>query len=194
MKNIIFDIGGVIFLEKSNSVLNKFNIKEEDIKELSIFFENTEKLDKGLQTVEERFESCNFRKELVDNYKNIIINCYKFKEVNNELLDIIKKLKDKYNFYILSDNGKNFENYIKKKSFYNHFSGSVFSCDYSTMKKEGKLFEILITKYNLDPKESLFIDDIEINIEKAKEYGLNTYRFKCNEDLIKYLKDNKLLD
>ena len=56
MKNIIFDIGGVIFLEKSNSVLNKFNIKEEDIKELSIFFENTEKLDKGLQTVEERFE------------------------------------------------------------------------------------------------------------------------------------------
>ena len=72
--------------------------------------------------------------------------------------------------------------------------GSVFSCDYSTMKKEGKLFEILITKYNLDPKESLFIDDIEINIEKAKEYGLNTYRFKCNEDLIKYLKDNKLLD
>ncbi len=194
MKNIIFDIGGVIFLEKSNSVLNKFNIKEEDIKELSIFFENTEKLDKGLQTVEERFESCNFRKELVDKYKNIIINYYKFKEVNNELLDIIKKLKDKYNFYILSDNGKNFENYIKKKSFYNHFSGSVFSCDYSTMKKEGKLFEILITKYNLDPKESLFIDDIEINIEKAKEYGLNTYRFKCNEDLIKYLKDNKLLD
>jgi len=50
----------------------------------------------------------------------------------------------------------------------------------------------LIEKYNLNPAESVFIDDLEANAEAAREVGLNAIHF-TNIDEVK-TKLNELLD
>lgn len=54
-----------------------------------------------------------------------------------------------------------------------YFKGIIISSMYTTIKEE-KLFDIFISKYkDVNPSESLYIDDRRHILRKAKEYGFN---------------------
>lgn len=57
------------------------------------------------------------------------------------------------------------------------FDGLVFSAPIRMVKPERRIFEHLLEKYSLEPKECTFIDDNADNIAAAKEIGINTYLF-----------------
>lgn len=48
---------------------------------------------------------------------------------------------------------------------------TVMSCDYNICKTDVKLFEIARDKWNIDPAESLFIDDNIGNLENSERVG-----------------------
>ncbi len=184
MKNIIFDIGGVILKGKSNSILDKLNLSPEEYNEYIRFFDGFLKLDLGTQTIEERYNECHFTS---DKYKEVLLNYYRYRELNNDIINLIKILKgNNYKTYLLSDNNKTVFNYILNKI--DDIDGWVVSCDYGTIKEEGELFNYLLVKYSLKPEECFFIDDKEVNVNKALEYGINGCLFDENNDF------NKLLD
>ena len=79
------------------------------------------------------------------------------------------------------------------KKLFNGLDGYVFSYEYKTIKREGKLFDIFLNKYNLSPRECYFIDDSINNINVAISKGINSHQFIDNEDLIKYFKDNNII-
>ena len=57
------------------------------------------------------------------------------------------------------------------------FDGLVFSAPIHMVKPERRIFEHLLEKYSLEPKECTFIDDNADNIAAAKEIDINTYLF-----------------
>ncbi len=62
IKNIVFDLGGVILKEKPISVLdNRVDIVTYN--ELKRFFDGITELDTGNISLEELFNKCNFKKE-----------------------------------------------------------------------------------------------------------------------------------
>lgn len=78
-----------------------------------------------------------------------------------------------YRIYLLS----NFPEYgfkvIQNKfDFFNKFHGGVISWEVKAIKPEKKIYEILLEKYNLNPGESIFIDDVEENIKAAEVMGI----------------------
>ena len=177
MKNIIFDLGGVITVGKTYTVLDDLNLDSITYNNLKEFFLDTEKLDLGKMTIEEKYNSCNFPSEY-DKYKDYVINYYKHRVFNMELMDIIDRLKqNNYNVYVLSDNNREICEYYKNYELFKNIDGWVFSCEYSTRKREGRLFDIFLKKYNLNPSECYFVDDRIDNIEKGKEYGITGYQF-----------------
>ncbi len=180
MKNIIFDLGSVLIKDHSYSVLDKMSLNKKEYDELLRFFKDFDKLDLGLETLEEKFEKCSFDKSLYK-YKNSIIKYYESRDINEDLINIIKQLKDNYKIYILSDNNKEAIDYYKNKL--NFIDGMVVSCDYQTLKKDGKLFEILLDKYNLNPSECYFIDDRLDNIEAGKKLGIKGFLFDENKNI-----------
>ena len=189
MKNIIFDLNNVITIGKAVSTLDKLNLTEEEYNELVKFFDDWYKLDTDFQTIEEKFNSYNFNEELVNKYKDKLLKYYELRDLNTELLDIIKELRKNNKVYILSDNNKEASLYYKNLL---DLDGYVFSYEYKTVKREGKLFDIIIEKYNLNPKECYFIDDSIDNINVAISKGINAHQYINNEDLIKYFKDNNI--
>lgn len=182
MKNIIFDLGGVILCDKPISVLKQFNVTDGEYSELSRFFSDWKNLDLGIETLEEKLLSCNFSCELLSKYKHILLNYYEYRAFNKVLVDLIDILKkNDYNVFILSDNNKECYEYYKK--VFSNIDGWCLSCDYNTVKSEGKLFQILIDKFNLDPMACYFIDDKIDNINIAESYGIKGYKFDEHESI-----------
>ena len=59
--------------------------------------------------------------------------------------------------------------------------GGIFSCDVHLIKPDLRIYEALINKYNLEPERCVFIDDIERNVNAAREAGLNAIKLDTQE-------------
>jgi len=187
MKNILFDLGTVALKGHAADILNKYNIDDKDYNKLLTFFKDTNNLDLGNESLEEKYNRCNFPKEFDTLYKDILINYYKVRDINLDVIDLINKIKENgYTLYVLSDNNKEVYEYFKNNELFKSFDIWVMSCNEKAVKKDGKLFDVLIDKYKVDPKECYFIDDNIINITEAKKRGFNTYLFDEDQD-IKFL-------
>mgnify|MGYP003571500329 CR=1 FL=1 len=195
MDNVVFDLGGVILKDRSVTVLNKLTLTKNEYQELSKFFDDFKSLDVGCINLEEKFYKCNFSKDIEDKYKDFLLNYYSKREIDLNLINLIDRLKrEGHHVYILSDNNYEAIRYYKNLDYFKNIDGWVASCEYGTVKRDGKLFQIFLDKYKLNSNDCYFIDDRRENIEIAKEYGFKTFKYEDNYNkLINELKKNKIL-
>lgn len=59
-------------------------------------------------------------------------------------------------------------------------------------KKDPQSYKFIANDLGVDPKEILFIDDTESNIEAAAKAGLQTIHFQSNDQLFRELKEKVL--
>jgi len=91
----------------------------------------------------------------------------------------IKDLKScGYNVYFLS----NYSQHIMQRAWYvldflPYMDGGVFSCAEHCVKPEPEIYKRLLDKYELEPHESVFLDDKPENIAAAHELGFETVLF-----------------
>jgi len=72
--------------------------------------------------------------------------------------------------------------------FLHWFEGIVVSGEEKTRKPFPEFYNILFSRYNIDPARAVFIDDNLKNIKGANEVGLNTIHFTSAAELEKDLK------
>lgn len=70
---------------------------------------------------------------------------------------------------------------------YGFFDVTVFSCMEGLIKPDRKIYEITLKRLGVKPKEAVFIDDKEENVNSAKNIGINTILFKDLEQFKKEL-------
>lgn len=197
IKNIVFDLGNVILKDKPSEVLNNIKINNEECEIIkNTFFSNWDELDLGNVTIEEHLENCNMPIN-IEEFKEILIEYYKYRAFNEEVVKLMKELKkNNYKIYILSNNNKQAYEYLLKLPIFKCVDGWVVSCDYHIIKPNKKLYEMLFDTYNLNPAESFFIDDKKENIHMARILGMNGYVLDYKRDgineLIKNMKENNI--
>ena len=73
-------------------------------------------------------------------------------------------------------------------SFFDHFGGAVVSCRIHAIKPEPEIYSHLLETFDLEPRDTVFIDDMEYNLTAAAEFGIRTILFwnagQCERDLI----------
>jgi putative hydrolase of the HAD superfamily len=186
MKNVVFDLGGVIIKVTPLSIFKKLNIAEDEYKVLKAYFDNRRKLDIGEQSLEEKFDECNFPLELVNKYREVLIKYYELRDFNTDVLDLIKKLKaDGFKVYILSDNNLDAAKYYRNHPLLSNIDGMMFSAEKKTLKREGILFDMFSKEFELVPEECYFIDDLLTNVEVANEHGFKGIVFDEKGDINK---------
>lgn len=71
--------------------------------------------------------------------------------------------------------------------FWDVFSGTVFSCSLNLCKPEAGIYQHLLSAFRLKPKETLFMDDVQANLDGAAKLGIQTLRFdnaaQCEREL-----------
>ena len=110
----------------------------------------------------------------------------------------IESLKERgYRVYFLS----NYSEYLMGTNpgaldFVPHMDGGVFSCYAKAIKPEPAIYQALFDQYDLDPRECIFIDDMEANVRTAKDLGMTVIRFENREqaaaDLERWLAYDRL--
>ena len=106
--------------------------------------------------------------------------------------ELIKRLKENgYKVYLLSNyGGRNFQYALDHFNFIRLTDGGVISYEVGSVKPEPEIFEALIKKYDLNPEEAVFLDDMATNIEAAAKHGFHTIQF---ENLDQALEDMRSL-
>lgn len=59
----------------------------------------------------------------------------------------------------------------QKHAFLQHFDGGVFSGDVRLSKPDPAIYQLLQTRYQLEPESTVFIDDLHANVQVAQNLG-----------------------
>jgi len=92
--------------------------------------------------------------------------------------DILVALKNKYKLGLVSNTTIYEINFVDKYDIRKFFDAIVCSHDIGKLKPSKEIFEETTKQLSIGLSECLFIDDSKNNIEKAKEYGMQTIRFE----------------
>lgn len=109
---------------------------------------------------------------------------YDFKSgsLNEKLIAVVKKLKEKYKIALLSNNNKEYcEEYLFKPKLDKLFDVLVISYQVGYRKPSLEIYQILIKKLDLKSGEILFIDDDPTKLPSAEKQGIKTLVYKGAE-------------
>ena len=196
IKNVIFDLGGVLIDWNPEYVyLGVFNGDREKMK---WFFDEictmdwNENQDAGYplqQATEERVK-------LFPEYEEWIRTYYgRWEEMLGKQIDgtvtILKQLIDNPNYKVVALTNWSAETFpiaLERFDFLHWFEGIVVSGTEKMRKPFNEIYELTLNRFNIGASKSLFIDDNARNIEAAKKMGINTIRFNNPTQLKSELK------
>jgi len=103
-----------------------------------------------------------------------------------QLLNELKK--NDNNLFVLSNMHIASITYLENNySFLDLFDGKIISCRINKVKPEPDIYEYLLCNYRLLANDTIFIDDVEINVKAAANIGLKTIKFEnpnqCRREL-----------
>jgi FMN phosphatase YigB (HAD superfamily) len=205
IKNIIFDYGNVIFNIDFTKVQHAW--KSLGINNADEFYGHRQQdpvfnlLERGEITntafrnrIRELAQKPNLTDQQIDDAWNAIF--VGIPAGNHELLI---KLKTKYRTFLLSNINAIHEDYVNRhlKSKYNidnndqFFEKVYYSHHVGKRKPEPAIFEQVLNENNLDPAETLFIDDSPQHLETAKQLGIQTFLMNAPDTIQKFFEREK---
>lgn len=178
IKNIILDMGNVLLDYNPEICLNYFLENEEDKalirREL---FEGPEwrEGDLGYITDEERFWGVSKRvpERLHKELKQCAEQWHMCMQPIPGAKEFCRQAREKgFQLYILSNASNSFYEYFPRFAPIDYFDGVVVSCDIHMVKPDIRIYQYLLDKYSLQPTECFFIDDMEYNVQGARDAGM----------------------
>lgn len=186
IKNIVFDMGKVLVDYDSSRVCRHY-IEDEAVQkkvETAVFISpEWVLLDMGLLSDAEAI--CRIQGRLDTEYeKEMARLClehwheYCMWDISG-MEQVVKTLKEKgYGLYLCSNASIRmlscFQDVIPGITL---FDGVLFSAEVKCMKPQKEMYEHLFRRFDLKPEECFFIDDLQMNLDGAKECGMDGYCF-----------------
>ncbi|HTB52839.1 MAG TPA: HAD family phosphatase [Ferruginibacter sp.] len=188
IKNIIFDLGGVLLnIDYSKTATAFQQLGFENFDELFSQFkanELFEKLETG-DISEELFyqEVQKYAPNKVDQKDIYIAWNAMLLDFRKSSLDFIDAIKDKYRLFLLSNTNiihltafkEIFQKEIGKPSLDGYFIKSYYSHEINLRKPYKNIYAFVLQDGDMKAEETLFIDDSYNNIATAKDMGIQTH-------------------
>ena len=193
IKNIIFDLGGVIYDINYQNTIDAFtDLGALDAKSLYSQAEQSKLFDQyeiGAITTDQFIEG--LKRELpkgvtTEEIKlawNIMLT-----GIPEHRLDFLEEVAERYNIYLLSNTNELHLTQINEEmdkfdygDLRSYFDGVYYSFEIGLRKPNLDIFETIIEREGLDPEETLFIDDSAQHVKGAKKAGLHAFHHIEND-------------
>ena len=187
---IIFDLGGVLIDWNPAYVFNKTIPDEEERK---YFFEQVcthdwnEEQDAGklLQIATEE------RVKLFPEWETHIRSFYgRWEEMLGDAIagtvhvfNRLREMSDLKMYALTNWSHETFPVALERYEFLHRFDGILVSGEEKTRKPFPEIYQLLFTRFNINPERAVFIDDNLRNIKAGEVFGLKVVHFKSPEQL-----------
>ena len=190
IKNIIFDLGGVLVDWNPVDKLRRMGLPEEEVQEIArntAFSHEWNEIYKGALEKEKLYDVMlaripqEYRKDAARFLNEGVFDAIHSFSYSAEWL---KSLKDRGCSVFLLTNYSDwmFDYHFKNEfSFTNFVDGMIVSGKVKLLKPDRAIYEALMNKYGLKPEECVFFDDRLENVEGARKCGINAIVFKDYE-------------
>ncbi|GCB37265.1 HAD family hydrolase [Bacteroides faecalis] len=194
IKNLLIDLGGVLInLDRQRCIDNFKKLGCEHVEDLLNFYHQ-----QGIFMQQEKgmITSAEFRngvremmgKTLSDQQIDTAWNSF-LVDIPTYKLELLLKLREKYVVYLLSNTNAIHWKWVCENAFpyrtfkvEDYFEKTYLSFEMRMIKPEMEIFKAVIEDADIDPKETFFIDDSDINCKMAQKLGISTYTPKAGED------------
>ena len=181
MKNVVFDLGRVVFAQdpaKSTAEFKQF-FSYVSLTPMPQFWTD---YDMGVLSFDQVSEELaayrgvepEFAREMI----SIAIGKQETIRPTEKLIDELKAAG--YKLYVLSNMSREFIDFLRKQKVYENFDGDVVSCEVGIVKPMPEIYDLLLKRFDLDPAETIFIDDRKENVDAAAAKGIATFHFDRN--------------
>lgn len=98
--------------------------------------------------------------------------------------ELMEKLSRSHKLILLSNtNSIHFDMILKTYPILRHFHANVLSYEVGAMKPEPEIYQAAIAAAGCAPEECFFTDDILLNIDGAKQAGIDAVQFESSAQL-----------
>ena len=194
--DIILDMGNVLLEWNKDKILQGVSDTKEEylVLDKTIFQSGLwERLDLGTMTREELVLKVvsmigrTYQKKV----EEVIWNWPSYIDIYREVFPVLSELKKKgHRIFVLSNTSKVFYDLLEDQlsPLKELLDGFVLSCDIKAIKPDLAMFKGILEKYQLDPTNCVFLDDIENNTIAAEKLGIRAYQVKKRSDVVDILK------
>ncbi len=191
--NVVFDFGAVLFtwrpIEIVATTFPERAATPDEAKQLAhamFSHDDWQDYDRGLLEMETVVDRLTNRlaldrhavKALVTSIGNCLVPM-------TETVAVLQTLKTKRQandgvrgLYFLSNMPRPYARELEQKhAFLQHFDGGIFSGDVLLSKPNPDIYQLLQTRYQLEPERTVFIDDLQGNVDVARELGWKGIQF-----------------
>lgn len=199
VKNLIFDLGGVILDLSVEHTLNAFSslskIDVEKVKRIFVTSAGFEDYEKG--TLDDNGFRDFIRKAYAINVDDMAIDsCWNamLRGIPEIKLDLLLRLQSEFRVFLLSNTNGIHLHHINEvmlpsmggKALDNYFHKAYYSHRLCKRKPDADIFEQVIEENHLVPEQTLFLDDNALNIEGAQSVGLKTIHVTAPNQILDY--------
>ena len=182
MKNVIFDLGGVVFARDKAKCSPEF-IEFWSFLRQPFLPDFWVEYDRGTLTQEQVIGILSERTGRdLDCCREMMRTAIDLQEERRPTVSLIGDLKKAgYKLYVLSNMSREFIDFLRRMPVYGQFDGEVVSCEELVVKPEREIYELLLSRYGLEASESIFIDDRRDNGEAAAALGITPFLFDAHD-------------
>jgi putative hydrolase of the HAD superfamily len=192
--NVVFDLGGVVFEWRPDAIIRRvFQDRRTRRLVRAEIFEHADwlELDRGTIALDDAIVRCTSRTGLPQkDIEGLFHEVPRSLTPIKETLELIRAVRDSHNrVFVLSNMALASITYLERKhKFWDMFDGIVISCRIHKVKPEIEIYEHLLTEFQLEAADTIFIDDMSENLTAASSIGIQTIRFvdpsQCRQDLL----------
>ena len=189
----MFDLGGVVVRWDPDAIIaGVFSDSQVRRKVKAALFEHPDwlELDRGTLGRDEAIARAALRSGIsASDMKRLMHAVPPSLTVFPDTVQLLRRLKSKgYPLYCLSNmHFASIEHLEREHKFFEVFSGAAISCRLKLCKPEPGIYEHVLRTYNLKARDTVFIDDVDVNIAAAAKAGIRTIQFKnaaqCEREL-----------
>ena len=182
MKNVVFDLGRVVFAQdptKSTAEFKQF-FSYVSLTPMPQFWVD---YDMGVLSIDQvAAELAAYRGVETSFAREMIQIAIGKQETIAPTAALIADLKQAgYRLYVLSNMSREFIDFLREQEVYANFDGDVVSCEVGVVKPMPEIYDLLLERFSLEPAETIFIDDRRENIDAAEAKGIQAFHFDRND-------------
>ena len=193
IKNVIFDVGNVLVRWSPVEIVRLtfgHSVEAEKMAQLLFSSQIWKDLNKGIIS-EEEAKLC-YQREHKVTAEEMDRFFYYVKHTQILLygsVELLKRIKSAgYSVYALTDNVNEIVEHLHATyEFWPLFDGAIISSEVQLLKPQPEIYQTLLSTYQLQAEETVFLDDMPYNVEGARTVGMSAIKFEnaqqCESEL-----------